>query len=45
MRWVKFLKNGGHEAAWTVLVRIQQDLVVAAVGMIQIEVDLHFWGN
>jgi len=45
MRWVKFLKNGGYDAAWTVLMRVQQDLVVAVFGMVQIEVDLHFLGH
>jgi hypothetical protein len=45
VRRVKLLKNGGNDATNGVLVRIQQDLVVAVRWIVQVKIYLDFLGH
>ena len=45
VRRVKPLKNGGNDAGWAVLVRVDMDLVVAVFRIVQVEIYLHFLGH
>lgn len=42
MRWIKLLKHGGNDAVRTLLVRVDRDLVVAVLRIVQVEIGLHF---
>lgn len=45
VRRVKFLNNGAKYIIGGILVRVQKNLVVTVLGIVQVEVDLDFLGH